>query len=81
MMPYFRYCCVDVDIHERAEATSKKYEQEQKAIKAPGKLMPSPPQGSAASPLASVSSASVTPKPAPDAKAQALAAFGSSLLG
>ena len=56
----------------------------------PAKLMPStvnppvmlasPPQGSVGSPPASSSSAGVRPEPSPEAKAQALAAFGSSLL-
>ena len=46
----------------------------------PSVMLPSPPQGSAGSPPASSSSAGVPPEPSPDAKAQALAAFGSSLL-
>ena len=59
-------------------------------IPSPSKLIPSPvkpsvmppslPLGSAGSPPASSSSAGVPPEPSPEAKAQALAAFGSSLL-
>ena len=46
----------------------------------PSVMLPSPPQGSVGSPPASSSSAGVPPGPAPDAKAKALVAFGSSLL-
>ena len=68
------------------------FEKEHKVnpIPSPTKLIPSPvkpsvmlpslPQGSAGSPPASSSSAGVPPEPSPGAKAQALAAFGSSLL-
>jgi hypothetical protein len=72
------------------ELTKFEKEHNVKLIPSPAKLIPSPvkpsvmrpspPQGSVGSPPASSSSAGVPPEPAPDAKAKALAAFGSSLL-